>query len=38
MNRRVLALALAAGMLPGAAFAQAKFDGWLCCNMRTDGS
>jgi len=38
MNRRLLALALVAGLVPGSAFAQAKFDGWLCCNMRTDGS
>lgn len=39
MKHRLFLLAgLAAGLLPCAAFAQAKFDGYLCCNMRTDGS
>ena len=37
-HRLVLLAGLAAGLLPCAAFAQAKFDGYLCCNMRTDGS
>ena len=25
-------------LLAGAAQAQATWNGWLCCNMRTDGS
>lgn len=32
------ALALAALVVAGAATAQDRFDGYLCCNMRSDGS
>lgn len=37
-HRLVLLAGLVAGALPCAASAQAKFDGYLCCNMRSDGS
>ena len=32
------ALGLAAALLAGSAGAQDKYDGYLCCNMRSDGS
>lgn len=36
-HRSWLFAAAAVALVPCAAFAQAKFDGYLCCNMRTDG-
>ena len=36
--RRNLVLAATALLTCAAAHAQATFSGWLCCNMRTDGS
>lgn len=39
MRRGLRALGLAAALaMAGGASAQEKFDGYLCCNMRTDGS
>lgn len=32
------ALGIAAALLAGSAGAQEKYDGYLCCNMRSDGS
>ena len=37
MKHVLFALGAAAALLPAAAFAQEKFDGYLCCNMRSDG-
>ncbi|MDO5506194.1 MAG: hypothetical protein Q4F49_07890 [Pseudoxanthomonas suwonensis] len=34
----LLAAALALAALAAPASAQERYDGWLCCNMRTDGS
>ena len=38
LRNRSLAVAALAGALSAAAWAQPTFDGFLCCNMRTDGS
>ena len=38
MNIRTSLLALGLVMVPVVASAQDKYDGYLCCNMRTDGS
>ena len=37
MKHLLLALGAAAALLPAAASAQEKYDGYLCCNMRSDG-
>ena len=37
MKHMLFALGAAAALLPAAASAQDKFDGYLCCNMRSDG-
>jgi len=37
MKHVLLALGAAAALLPAATSAQEKFDGYLCCNMRSDG-
>ena len=37
MKHRLFALGAIAALLPAAAPAQEKFDGYLCCNMRSDG-
>ena len=38
MKGGLRALGLAAMLVAGSAAAQQKYDGYLCCNMRTDGS
>ena len=38
MKHMLFALGAAAALLPAAASAQEKYDGYLCCNMRSDGS
>jgi len=38
MLLRTLAAAAVAGVLSLPALAQPVFEGWLCCNLRTDGS
>lgn len=35
---RFAACGLLAAMVSGVAFAQSGLEGYLCCNMRTDGS
>jgi hypothetical protein len=37
-STRSIAVAALAGALSAAAWAQPTYDGFLCCNMRTDGS
>lgn len=38
MARGLRIAGVAAALLAGSAWAQEKYDGYLCCNMRTDGS